>query len=272
MSPPHVARKRRPIVGPHPKPWPSTPTAQLRATPADKLVVMCGRFVSASPPSHIAAYFGAFLPETLLAPQYNAAPTDEVYGVVSTPAGRRLDVFRWGLVPWWSKDSKGAARMINARAESLADKPAFEKLLRTTRCIVPADGFYEWTTEPGVLNEKGKPAKLPYFIRRTDGEPLAFAGLWTTWRDPSQPSNYRLHSATIITTAANGTMARIHDRMPAILPSTAWQQWLDPTNDDVESLVGLLTPAPDALLKLFRVSPEVNGSRANGPHLIESLR
>ena len=137
--------------------------------------------------------------------------------------------------------------MINARAETLASKPAYKGVFKKTRCIIPMDGFYEWKAgQPGgPLTKAGKPAKQPMFINRLDGEPLAVAGLWSAWRDPDGDTSADwLHSATIVTTSANGTMSPIHDRMPVILPQSAWEAWLDPTEPDLESLSGLLLPAP----------------------------
>ena len=161
--------------------------------------------------------------------------------------------------------------MINARAETLAEKPAYKGVFKKTRCIIPMDGFFEWKAgEPGgPVTKAGKPAKQPMFIHRLDGEPLAVAGLWSAWRDKTAgPDADWLHSATVVTTSANGTMAPIHDRMPVILPQSAWATWLDPANDDIESLSGLLVPAPDTLLDLHPVSTDVNNVRNKGPELV----
>ena len=253
---------------------------------------MCGRFVSATPPDRIAAYFGADLAAEPLPENYNVAPTNEIYAVVETPSGPQLQVFHWGLVPHWAKERKIGQKMINARAETVAEKPAFKSILRKYRCIIPADGFYEWqaaqtgmavpveagdlalSAEPPKLTTSGKPAKQPMFIHRLDGEPLAFAGLWSVWtdRDPeANPEGLSLHSATIITTTANGTMAPVHDRMPVILPASRWHEWLDPTNNDLDALTGLLVPAPDDLLTMHPVSTEVNNVRNKGEQLIDPL-
>ena len=147
---------------------------------------MCGRFVSASSPETIAEYFGATFAGETLGENFNVAPTNDVYGVVADEDGdRRVEAFHWGLVPVWAKEAKIGAKMINARAETLAEKPAYKGVFKKHRCIIPMDGFYEWQagTEGGPVTAKGKPAKQPMFIHRVDGEPLAVAGLWSAWRD-----------------------------------------------------------------------------------------
>lgn len=236
---------------------------------------MCGRFVSSSSPESIAEYFGATFAGESLGKNYNVAPTNDIYGVVAgTDGSRRVEVFHWGLIPLWAKERKVGAKMINARAETLAEKPAYKGIFKKTRCLIPMDGFYEWKagTPDGPLTAKGKPAKQPMYIQRGDGEPLAVAGLWTTWRDPAEAdSDNRLHSATVVTTDANGTMHPIHDRMPVILAESRWAEWLDPANNDVERLVGLLVPAADDLLVVHPVSTDVNNVRNKGPELIEPI-
>jgi putative SOS response-associated peptidase YedK len=152
---------------------------------------MCGRFVSSSTPDKIAEYFGATFDGETLGENHNVAPTNDIYAVVAGPDGTpRLEVFHWGLIPVWAKERKVAAKMINARAETLAEKPAYKGVFRKTRCIIPMDGFYEWKAgEPGgPLTKAGKPAKQPMFIHRLDGEPLAVAGLWSAWRDKEAPT------------------------------------------------------------------------------------
>ena len=184
--------------------------------------------------------------------------------VADTEGARRVDVFHWGLVPSWAKDRKIGQRMINARSETLADKPAFKRLFATHRCVIPMDGFYEW--------KPGDRPRQPVFAHRADGEPLAVAGLWAAWRDPERESGEEwLHSATVITTPANATMAPIHDRMPAVLPRNEWNRWLDPGERDLEVLGRLLVPAPDDLLAVHDVSTEVNNVRNRGAHLVEPL-
>jgi putative SOS response-associated peptidase YedK len=224
---------------------------------------MCGRFVSSTPPDELARYFNASPPETTLAPSHNVAPTDDIYAVVDAPGRSRLEIFHWGLVPFWAKDIKIGSKMINARAETLTTRNAFKPALLKRRCLIPLDGFFEWKKLAGTK------LKQPMFIHRVDGEPLAVAGLWETWRDRDNPDHAVLHSATIITTAANATMAPVHDRMPVILAPVTWAEWLDPGNDDLASLGALLVPAPVGLLTMHPVSTAVNNVRFNGAELID---
>lgn len=228
---------------------------------------MCGRFVSASPPSQIAEYFGADVAdEAALQPNYNVAPTNDVYVVYAEGGLRRLDAFHWGLVPSWAKDISVGNRMINARSETLAEKPAFKKLFATKRCIVPVDGFYEWKVIPGQKK------KQPYYITRPDGEPFAFAGLWAQWRGSDATGDVVvLRSTTIVTGSPNEKMAEIHDRMPVMLPPTAWDEWLDPDQQDLSALGRFLVPAPKELITFHPVSTEVNSVRNKGSHLIDEV-
>ena len=223
---------------------------------------MCGRYVAAAPPSEIAKYFAAAAPtETVLEPSYNVAPTNEVYAVVERGDERRLEPLRWGLVPLWAKDLAIGSKMINARAEGIAKKNAYRHAFRKQRCIIPADGFYEWKVV------EGQKRKQPMFIHRVDGEPLAFAGLWETWRGPER-NDEPLYTCTIITTSANETMAPVHNRMPVILPPDRWEEWLDPDMQDIDELEKFLLPAPSSLLTLYPVSTGVNHVRNKGPELI----
>jgi putative SOS response-associated peptidase YedK len=228
---------------------------------------MCGRFVSASNPEEIAAYFDAAPPQTELTPSYNVAPTTDIYAVVEGADGsRRVEVFHWGLIPVWAKDVKIGQKMINARAETVATKGAYKADFKRHRCLIPMDGFYEWHAQPD------RKPKQPYFVHRVDGEPLAVAGLWSTWRDKAAgPDADWLHSCTIVTTTANATMATIHDRMPVILPASAWETWLDPDNQDLDSLGKLLVPAPDTLLTLHPISTDVNKVANDDAHLIDPI-
>jgi putative SOS response-associated peptidase YedK len=227
---------------------------------------MCGRYVSSSTPDEIARYFGADeQPERPLEPSWNVAPTDDIYVVLERDDTRIVAEHHWGLVPFWAKSPAIGTKMINARADGLATKSAFKDSFARKRCIVPADGFYEWEQLPG------QKVKQPYLINRPSGEPLAFAGLWASWRPPGPEGEGGLRSATIITTTANDLMGRVHDRMPVILPASAWDAWLDPANHDVEALGRLLVPAPPDALTMRPVSTEVNNVRNQGPHLIDPV-
>lgn len=225
---------------------------------------MCGRYVSTRSPQQIAEFFGAAVDVDPLTPSYNVAPTNDVYGVVADrELGLVVRSFHWGLVPVWANDTKIGSRMINARAETLAEKPSFKQLFRSRRIIVPMDGFYEWQQVPGSR------VKQPLYAHRRDGELLAAAGLWSAWRDKAAgPDAPWLHSCTIVTTAANATMAPVHDRMPVFLAASTWAEWLDPDDNDLGSLASLLVPAPDDVLVLDRVSTAVNNVRNKGPELI----
>jgi putative SOS response-associated peptidase YedK len=237
---------------------------------------MCGRFVSTAGPDRIAAYFDTVIPTEAVAESlgenYNVAPTQDIYAVVADGDGTaRVDAFHWGLIPSWAKDRKIASKMINARAETLAEKPSFKGLLKKKRCIIPMAGFYEWKpgVEGGPVNAKGTPLKQPMFIHRSDDELLSVAGLWTAWKDPDDAEGRWLHSATIVTTAANDTMREVHDRMPAILTPDRWAAWLDPANDDLSSLQRMLDGGPPELLAMHAVSTDVNNVRNNRADLLE---
>lgn len=246
---------------------------------------MCGRFASFRSAEDVVDDLG--IDELAddadeLPPSWNIAPTDDVRIVVERPektaAGpgkgeitRSLRVARWGLVPSWSKDASGGARMINARVESLVDKPAFAKPLAVRRCLVPADGYYEWRKlpEPPGAKANAKAPKQPYWIHR-DGEPVVFAGLYEFWRDRTKagddPARW-LVSTTVITTPASASMSHIHDRMPLALPATAWEAWLDPAVG-AEQATGLLAD-PLEEFALRPVTALVSSVRNNGPSLLE---
>lgn len=227
---------------------------------------MCGRFVSATPPDQVAAYFGTEAPEALLEPRYNLAPTDDVYAVLADGTTRHLDAFHWGLVPSWAKDPKIGSKMINARAETLAEKNAYKAAFKRRRCLIPADGFYEWRKH--ATDPKGK--KQPFFIHHPDGEPYAFAGLWEVWRGPEKDQD-PLRSCTIVTTSPNEPMAAIHDRMPVILGPDSWDTWLDRDNDDLELLGRLLVPSAPRLIAMHPVSTDVNNVRNRGAQLADPV-
>lgn len=231
---------------------------------------MCGRFVSSSTPDELASYFGVDqAAESVLEPNYNVAPTQDVYAVVEDGT-RHLDAFFWGLIPSWAKEAKIGSRMINARAETLAEKNAFKPSFAKRRCIIPADGFYEWQAlARPVKNSEGRPIKKqPMFITGADGAPLAFAGLWSVWRGPDKDRE-PMRSVTIITTTPNATMSPIHDRMPVILPPDRWADWLDRDQTDTAKLTPMLVPAADGLLKTTPVSTMVNNVRNNGSELTQ---
>lgn len=228
---------------------------------------VCGRYTSTTAPADLAAHFDADeVVATDLGARYNVAPTDEVYAVARSSRGpTRLGSFRWGLVPFWAKDLSVGSRMINARAETVLEKPAFRRPLERYRCIIPADGFYEWQALPD------RKKKQPWYIQRADGDVLAFAGLWSAWRPDEESDEGRIVSCTILTTEANDAVAPIHDRMPVVLPPSAWAEWLDPANPDVESLHRLLVPSPSGLLTLRPVSEAVSDVRNDGPHLLDAV-
>jgi putative SOS response-associated peptidase YedK len=231
---------------------------------------MCGRFVQASSPELLVERFGV---DELAAPaherSYNVAPRANVYAVRDRNEDDRrrryLSELRWGLIPSWAKDPKVGDRMINARAESLADKPAYERAFRRHRCLVPAEGFYEW--------QRRRSRKQPMFIHRRDGEPMAFAGLWAAWRDPNgddQQDDW-LRSCAIVTTNANDIVAPLHDRMPVVLEERDWDRWLDPNADDVHELAQLLTAAANDVLAAYPVATAVNSADNDGPELVERV-
>lgn len=235
---------------------------------------MCGRYVSATPPDQLARYFGA---ESAVDPpedpttfgNFNVAPTQGVFAVYEANGQRYLDRFHWGLVPFWAKDPRIGSKMINARAETLAEKNSFKRPFATRRCIVPADGFYEWKKIDGQTR------KQPMYLTTIDGSPFAFAGLWELWHDKNHLDDdgepRRLFSCTIITGEPNDKVAEVHDRMPVMLPPDTWDTWLDRDNRDVAALQELFVAAPSALIAMRPVSTEVNNVRNNGPHLTEEV-
>jgi putative SOS response-associated peptidase YedK len=224
---------------------------------------MCGRYIAATPPAELAAELGATDIRTDdLGLRFNVAPTDPVYAVaIGSDGERRLGSFRWGLVPSWAKDPKGGAKMINARAETVVAKPAFKKALQRRRCLIPADGFYEWL--------RVGDQRQPFHIAPKDGGIVCFAGLWEVWRPQDEPDADLLRTCTIITTDANATLLPIHDRMPVILPREAWDTWLDRSVTDPNAVTPLLVPAPDDLLTRTAVSKLVNNVRNDGRELLD---
>ncbi len=211
---------------------------------------MCGRFTLRTPAHALAEAFG--VPERPnLAPRYNIAPTQAVAAVRRADGGRELVMLRWGLIPAWAKDAVIGNRMINARAETVADKPAFRAAFRHRRCLIAADGFYEW-------RKTGGGAKQPYHIRLESGAPFAIAGLWERWRPPDGEA---VESCTLITTAANALLAPIHDRMPVIVGPEDYDAWLDPEPPSAGALTALLRPYPADRMSAFAVSRVVNDPR-----------
>ncbi len=244
---------------------------------------MCGRYAAAKDPAALAEEFGvAVPPEQILAPDYNVAPTKQVYVVLNreqqSGPRRELVVARWGLIPSWAKDPSIGSRLINARAETVAEKPSFRQAFAKRRCLVPADGYYEWyvPTSPEAKDvpagKPGKPVKQPFFIHPADGSSLAMAGLYEWWRDPSRdeadPLAWRL-TCTILTTHAADEVGRIHDRMPMTIPRQDWSAWLDPATGLQAS--ELLQHPRGAGLEAYPVSVAVNSVRNNTSDLITPL-
>ena len=239
---------------------------------------MCGRFVTASSPQLLVERFG--VTDVQVAdgePDYNVAPTEPVMVVRQRDDRRVLSRVRWGLVPTWAKDPATGNKMINARAEGIEEKPAYRRAFVKRRCIIPADGFYEWQVVGEPRTPKGRPPKQPYFIHRRDGEPMAFAGLWEVWKVPEGFGDVAgaddgwLRSCAIVTTKANELLTPVHDRMPVLLPESAWSTWLDPGNDDVGTLTDLLVPAPDDELELWPVGPLVNKPEHKGSEVAKPV-
>lgn len=226
---------------------------------------MCGRFVLTTPAEALRQAFG-FVEQPNLEPRYNIAPTQDVPVIRQrrNPAGERtIQMLRWGLVPPWAASLAGGARMINARAETITEKPAFRAAFLRRRCLIPADGFYEW--------RPGDAKKQPYRIAARDGAPLAFAGLWERWSPPREgngaavPSH--VDSFTIVTTAANRALAPLHHRMPVILAPADYAGWLDPAAE-APALLALLRSAADDRLHYFPVDRRVNNVRNDDAALI----
>jgi putative SOS response-associated peptidase YedK len=228
---------------------------------------MCGRFAQPRSADELARIFHARPAADLPGEQFNVAPTDEVAAVVEQHGERVVDAFRWGLVPFFADSSKGAARLINARAETVESSPSFRDAFRRRRCIIPADAFYEWRREREATSGRTIRSQ-PFAIRRLDGEPLAFAGLWAIWRNQSTAE--RLYTCSIITTQTNELVGRLHDRMPVLLEAENWDGWLA-EETAVEALRGVLHPAPEATLDVYAVSPAVNNVRNEGPELLAPL-
>ena len=218
---------------------------------------MCGRYAVTSAPEAIRALFG-YPEQPNFPPRYNVAPTQPIAFVRLMDGKRQFALVRWGLLPSWVKDPKNFALPINARGESVIDKPAFSAAMKRRRCLVPADGFYEWK----AIGTR----KQPYYVRAKSGQPLAFAGLWETW---TGPNGEELESAAIVTTRANRALAVIHERMPVIVPPEAFNLWLDCANVDPETAAALVSPASENLLDTYEVSTAVNRTANDNPELVE---
>jgi putative SOS response-associated peptidase YedK len=244
---------------------------------------MCGRYASSRRPEDLVEEFEVVTEriEKPLEPDWNVAPTKEVYAVMERPPSgdreappeRQLRVVRWGLVPSWAKDPGIGNRMINARAETVAEKPAYKRAFAVRRCLLPADGYYEWypTRE---RTRSGRPRKQPFFIRPADGGVLAMAGLYEIWRDPDlaedDPARFRW-TCTVLTTEAEDQLGHIHDRMPLMVPRGRWSDWLAPATTARPDLLDLLEPAAPGRLEAYPVAPLVSNVRNNGPELVEPL-
>jgi putative SOS response-associated peptidase YedK len=247
---------------------------------------MCGRYASSRRPEDLVEEFEIDKVEVKesLAPDYNVAPTKPVYAVLQRPARsagepeggaaqRQLRVLTWGLVPFWAKDPSIGNKMINARMETVHEKPAFRKAFASRRCLLPADGYYEWyPTEQRT--KAGKPLKQPFFIHPADGSVMAMAGLYEIWRDPTRdegdPDRFRW-TCTVLTTTAEDAVGHIHDRMPLLVERDRYSSWLDPTLSDPADLRPLLVPAAPGRLEAYPVSTEVNSVRNNGAQLLDPL-
>jgi putative SOS response-associated peptidase YedK len=244
---------------------------------------MCGRYASSRRPEDLIEEFEVVDSrlEKPLDADFNVAPTKEVYAVMerrptkesAEPPQRQLRSLRWGLIPSWAKEPSIGNRMINARMESVADKPSFRRAFAARRCLLPADGYFEWYPT-SQKTKAGKPAKQPFFIRPQDGGILAMAGLYEIWRDPTRdeddPDRFRW-TCTVLTTEAEDAVGHIHDRMPLMVEPARRAAWLDPAVSSKDDLLGLLVPAAPGRLEAFPVSTLVSNVRNNGPELVEPI-
>ncbi len=226
---------------------------------------MCGRYASSAEVDDLVEQFDiAEVRPGVPGPSWNVAPTDTVRAVVDRAGHpRSLVPMRWGLVPFWADSPSIGARMINARRETVADKPAFRRSLRARRCLLPSDGYYEWQRVDG--------GKQPWLIHRVDGRQLAMAGLWDVWHDRSRPDDPPLITCTIITTGATDRLGHVHDRMPVALADDVWATWLDPELDDADLLTGLLAAPDPEDITGHRVGSAVGRVSNNGPDLVRPV-
>jgi len=262
---------------------------------------MCGRYAASRRPEDLTGLFEVqkWEPTETLAPDYNVAPTKDVHVVLDRPVRdsgstdpvRQLRVLRWGLVPSWAKTPEGGARLINARAETVAEKPSFRRALVARRCLIPADGYFEWVTgtQERQLEEEGRrkrPRKQPYFVTPADGSVFAMAGLYEFWRDRTLPDDHPRAwwtTCTVVTTAAETadlagyegrgprSLSEIHPRMPLMMTPDRWDAWLNPATTDPDDLSGLLAPPPTGLLRAYPVGTAVSSVKNNGPELVTEL-
>jgi putative SOS response-associated peptidase YedK len=219
---------------------------------------MCGRYAITTAPEAIRQLF-RYLEQPNFPPRYNVAPTQPVPIVRMAQGKRQFALVRWGLIPAWVKDPRRFTLVINARGESVLDKPAFKNAMKYRRCLFPADGFYEWERKDGM--------RRPYFVRRKGGGPLAFAGLWESWMGPNGEEQ---ETAAIITTDASPSIAHIHDRMPVIVPPETFDFWLDP-KVDAEMAMAVVAPAKDEAIEHYQVSRAVNRHENDAPMMVEPL-
>ena len=222
---------------------------------------MCGRFVIKSDLQQIQLAFNVTQVHAQVQPSYNIAPTQPVATIVQREHQIALEAMRWGLIPAWAKDASIGAKMINARAEGIAEKPSFKRPLKSKRCLIVADGFYEW--------KKERARKIPMFIRLKSEAPFAFAGLYDVWQSAPDKT---ITSCAIITTRPNELMQTIHTRMPVILPKSAYSSWLDPANQNLAELIALLEPYPADAMLAYPVSMLVNSPRNNSPECIKPVQ
>jgi putative SOS response-associated peptidase YedK len=242
---------------------------------------MCGRYASSATPEELAEEYEVdeILGE-LPGPDYNVAPTIAVPAVLerrskeSGEVRRRLTPLTWGLVPSWAKSRDTGAKMINARYETVAEKPAFKRACALRRCVLPADGYYEWYTPKEASVGGGRPRKQPFFIHRADGGRLAMAGLYEYWRDPAKDPDDEsawLRTCTVITTTATDAVGHIHDRMPMVIRPEQWDAWLDPELTDPRAAQRLLAVTEPDQLEAYAVSTLVSNVKNNGPELLDPL-
>lgn len=219
---------------------------------------MCGRFAVTLPPDAMAQLFAAAPANDLPAvPNYNVCPTTQIHVIRSGEDQRHLQSMRWGFLPHWYKSPTDGPLLINARAETIAEKPAFRAACRERRCLIPATGFYEWTKD-------AEGNRLPWYIHRADGAPIAFAGVWQDWGHGEEAAR----TCAIVTTGANAPMKKIHHRMPVILEDRDWALWL---GEEGKGAATLMQPAAEDVLSFYRVDPKVNSNRASGEELIAPI-